>query len=264
MLGGPTGLLPDRPATDFSVTDILAKPMNNHVQSLRVPARLSGRISYIGPLRSEVVAKAEQLAEWRSLIWKNNADSTIRDTVFEQSALFLQALVQFDEQSQNTVFPFDHNITWKGPYQQALASIDYEYESNVDIAASQLPNLSRNGCRLFLLQPPAPDHSSSWMGLAPRDAEAGDLICHVAGIERAVILRCEPRMFFSRESTHGYISYRIIGCAGLAMDRDTARQFRGANLSPSELFAVGNPAPLPPGEEFNIYMDIHTAFMISR
>jgi hypothetical protein len=263
MLGGRTGLKPDGQARSFSAGDISIESIDTQVRSLRVPGRLAGRISYIGPLRSDVMARAEALADWKSLIWSNISNSELRATVLEQSTLFVAALERFDEVSQRTIFAFDRNITWKGLHEPNLYSLKRNYGLNVDTAASQSADLSRNGCRLFLLQPPALEHTASWMGLAPRDAQVGDFVCQIAGIERAVIVRQSPEILATEVTSPSHFTYKIIGCAGLARDRDTARQLKEATLLPSELFAAGKSSPPPEQEQFNLYVDIHTAFEIS-
>jgi hypothetical protein len=89
MVGGKMGLEPDKPGGGFSAGDI---SLNSLGTSLRVPERLVGRIMEIGPLHSDVIARAEKWNDWISLIWKNISDSQLRFTVLEQSELFLEVL----------------------------------------------------------------------------------------------------------------------------------------------------------------------------
>ena len=101
------------------------------------------------------------------------------------------------------------------------------------------------------------------MELAPLGTQVGDFICHIAGIERAVIIRQSTSNNPSLDTGSNRYTYRIIGCAGLARDTVTARDVRGANLLPRELFAAGTFSPPSKVEHLNIYMDIHTAWEVS-
>jgi len=262
MVGGRTGLEPDEPAKNFSAGDINS---NSRPRSLRVPGCLVGRINEIGPLHCDLVANPEKLNDWISLIRRSVEDSQLRFTVQEQSEHFLEALRVFDEVSQRAIFAFDRTITWEEVKQDSIETFECHHGSNVGMAASEQLSLDsyRHGSRLFLLQPRPSEVAPSYMGLAPLGTQVGDFICHIAGIERAVIIRQSTSNNPSLDTGSNRYTYRIIGCAGLARDTVTARDVRGANLLPRELFAAGTFSPPSKVEHLNIYMDIHTAWEVS-
>jgi hypothetical protein len=262
MVGGRVGLEPDGLARNFSAGDI---NLNSQVRSLRVPGCLVGRINEIGHLYCDVVANPEKSNDWISLIWRNISDSQLRSTVLEQSELFLEALRVFDEVSQRTIFAFDRMITWEEVKQYSIDTFESHHGANVGMAASEQLSLDsgRHGSRLFLLQPRPSEVTPSYMGLAPLGTQVGDFICHIAGIERAVIIRQSTSNNPSSVAGRNRYTYQIIGCAGLARDTITARDVRGANLLPHELFAAGTFSPPTELERFNIYIDIRTAWEVS-
>jgi hypothetical protein len=262
MLGGGTRLEPDGPAKSFYAGDISIDSAYAQVRRLRIPGRLAGRINHIGPLRCDVMARADTLNEWTTLIWSNISDA-LRATVLEQSALFREAIEGLDEASQRTVFTFDRDISWKDLQQSSLETLKRNFGSASSIAPSQSADFSCNGCRLFLLQPPALEHTASWMGLAPCGTQVGDFVCQFADIERAVIIRQSPAMNPTSGINESHYTYKFIGCAGLARDSDTARPLRGEPLLQSKPFDVGKSSPPADWEQFNIYMDIHTAYEIA-
>lgn len=262
MLGGRTGLEPDEPARNFSAGDI---NLHSQIRSLHVPGCLVGRINEIGPLHCDVVANPEKLSDWISLIWRNISDPQLRYTVLEQSELFLEALRVFDEVSQRTIFAFDRTITWEEVKQYSIEAFESHRGSSVGMGASERlsPDSYRHGSRLFLLQPRPSEAAPSYMGLAPLGTQVGDFICHIAGIERAVVIRQSTSNNLSLGAGRNHYTYQIIGCAGLARDTITARDVRGANLLPRELFAAGSFSPPTKLEHLNIYMDIRTAWEVS-
>jgi hypothetical protein len=259
-LGGSMGLQPNQPARDFSAGDI---SLDSRTRSLRVPGWLAGRVKAIGPLHSDVVARTKKSDEWTSLIWSGISDSQLRPTVLEQSELFLEVLQRFDDVSQRTIFSFDYTITWEELKQYSIEAFEYHHGSNVGRATPQSPDSYRNGSRLFLLQPRPADVAPSWMGLAPLGTQVGDFICHIAGIERAVIIRQSPSDSHSSVAGQNHYIYQIIGCAGLARDTITARDVRGTNLLAHELFATGMFSLPNEVAHLNLYMDIRTAWDIS-
>jgi hypothetical protein len=263
MLGGRTRLEPDGPARSFYAGDISIESTDAQVRRLHVPGRLAGRINHIGPLRCDVMASADKLNEWTSLIWSNISDALLRATVLEQSILFRESIERLDEVSQRTVFAFDRDISWKDLQQSSLETLKRNYGSAFGIGPSQSTDSSCNGCRLFLLQPPALEHTASWMGLAPRGTQVGDFVCQFAGIECAVIIRQLPTVNPTSAINQSHYTYKIIGCAGLARDSDTARPLRGTPLLQSKPFDAGKSSPPVDWEKFNLYMDIHTAHEIS-
>jgi hypothetical protein len=262
MLGGRTRLEPDRPARSFYAGEISIESTDAQVRILRIPGRLAGRINHIGPLRCDVMARADTLNEWTTLIWSNISD-TLRASVLEQSALFREAIEYLDEVSQRTIFTFDRDISWKDLQQSSLETLKSNYGSAIGMNPSQSVDLSRNGCRLFLLQPPAPGHTANWMGLAPRGTQVGDFVCQFAGMERAVIIRQSPTGNPTSAINQNSYIYQIIGCAGLARDSGTARPLKGEPLLQSNPFDTGKSTPPADWEQFNIYMNIHTAYEIA-
>ena len=256
MLGGPAGLEPDGPARNFDAGNISLKPNNAQFQALRIPGRLSGRITCVGPLHSDMMAKIEKLNEWKSLIRGNISDFPLKSAIFEQSDLFLEMLEHFDEVSQRTVFAFDRRIKWVESQQHSLENFEQMYGKNDATAATtQLAYPAQNGSQMFLLQPLALDGQESWMGLAPRGTQGGDFVCRISGIERAVIVRQSSIM-------DPYPTYRIIGCAGLARGLAMARKVKEERV-PHSLFSVGPLTAPDKLEQLNLCMDIHTAYDIS-
>lgn len=258
VLGGGRGLKSDEPAGGFCAGDISHKSADAQVRSLCVSGRLAGRITHIGPLHCDIIARTQKSTEWKTLIRSSVSDSILRPALIEQSDLFLEMLERFDETSQRTIFAFDRKIWWTESQQPSLQKFMRNY--GVDMFASQLADSSPSGCRLFLLQPLSLEHTASWMGLAPPGTQVGDFICHIPSMERAVIVRQSQNISTGQHTP----AYEIFGCAGLARDRDAAREvMRGVVRQPSGLFAVGNPSAPAEMEQFNIHMDIHAALEIS-
>jgi hypothetical protein len=161
------------------------------------------------------------------------------------------------------MFAFDRTIEWEEPKQDSIKGFEKHHGSNVAGNTSESPDSYRDGSRWFLLQPRPSDSAPSWMGLAPLGTQVGDFICHIAGIERAVIIRQSPSNSSFSVADENICTYQIIGCVGLARDTITARAVRGKNLLPHELFAAGLSTAPTKSELLNIYMDIHTARDIS-
>jgi hypothetical protein len=265
MLGGALGVKPDGPAQDFNAGYITTKsaPVSGLVH---VPVRLVGRIKEIGPSFSDLVAKIEKLNEWTSLIWRNFLESPIRSTVLEQSELFFEALQVFDEVTQRTIFALDTSVKWYQCQQLSLFTFEDHYGPEVGTNERLSIENCRVGPQLFLLEPQPLDHAPSWIGLAPLGICPGDFVCHISGIERAVIIRQTLVTLAENPPTlkdARLFQYEIIGCAGLARDSATARNIRGADLRPHELFATGPFSPPNQSELFTIYMDVRTAWEIS-
>jgi hypothetical protein len=250
----------DGPARNFYGGDVSLDSAYAQVRRLRVPGRLAGRIKDIGPLHCDIIAKTQMSSEWKSIIRNNISDSRLKSIVLEQSDLFLEVLERFDEISQGTIFTFDRKIGWTEVQQISIQTLTLKYGSELGMITSPSVGSSLSGCRLFLLQPPALEHTASWMGIAPQGTQVADFVCHIPGIERAIIVRQSENINTGQFTP----MYEIIGCAGLARGRDTARQvMRRATRLPSELFASGNPSAPAEAEQFNLYMDIHTAYEIS-
>jgi hypothetical protein len=269
MLGGALGVEPDGPPQEFNAGHIAPKAALSP-GVIRVPGRLVGRVKEIGPLFSDLVAKTDKLNEWTSLIWRNILESPTRSTVLEQSELFLEALQAFDEVTQRTVFATDTSITWEEGQQYNLREFESHCKRGTDVNVPMTVDNYRVGARLVLLEPQPFNETPSWIGLAPLGTCPGDFVCHNAGIERAVIIRQATTQLEIQLADEEAIvvprwpyRYEIIGCAGLARDTASARNIRGADLRPHELFAAGAFSPPDQSELFNIYMDVRTAWEIS-
>jgi hypothetical protein len=278
MLGGALGVEPDGPAQNFDVGWITSKSAPKS-GVIRVPGRLVGRVKEIGPMFSDLLAKTEKLNDWTSLIWRNFLEPPTRSTVLEQSELFFEALQVFDEVTQRTIFASDTSITWKEDQQYNLKISENHNGPRIGTDEYISVDSYRVGARLVLLEPQPFNDAPSWIGLAPLGTRPGDLICHIAGIERAVIVRQIPMdQLFSDDPARipmdpefpnapprnkPLYQYEIVGCAGLARDTATARNIRGADLRPHELFATAPFSPPNQSELFTIYMDVRTAWEIS-
>jgi hypothetical protein len=263
-LGGVIGLEPDELARSLYTRDISLEPGDDQFGILRVPGRLAGRIEHIGPLFDDMIGRIEMTNEWNSLIWNGISEPVLRSTVLEQSDLFLEALEQYHEFSQRTVFTFDRNITWNEAQQYSIETLERNYGTIDGTNAAQLADPVDNGSRLFLLQPPTHINNTSWMGLAPRGTKAGDFVVQIRGMERAVIVRQSYHTAPALAPSQINYTYKIIGCAGLAKDGDTARQLRGVRLAPNCLFSAGALSTPAESEHLNLYMDICTAQEVSH
>lgn len=118
-------------------------------------------------------------------------------------------------------------LHWKESQQSSLEIFESNYGPILCLDTYQSADSFENGCLLFLLQPPAPENDASWVGLATPGTRVGDFVCYIPGIERAAIIRQSTDMSPALSEGQRRYMYEIMGCAGLARDRDTARQMRG-------------------------------------
>jgi len=261
---GDIKLQPDTPARNFCALEVGNDISSCMSRSLRVPGRFAGIIADIGPLYHDIMAQIRKSREQGSLIMRRISDLDLDRASLSKIDCFWGFSNALMRLHKRQFLHFVIKSLGKNSFNLAYCLF------NITMQKTQVePYLNQQVCprmaaQFFLLQPPAQDQAVRWIGLAPREAQVGDFVCQFSGMKRAVIIRQSGDANSVEDASQIY-NFSIIGCAGLARDRDTARQVKRAPLGPNELFSVGKSRPITiASEQINIYMDINTAYKIFR
>jgi hypothetical protein len=240
------------------------------------PARVWGRIAWIGPTCNEIRSNLRMVDEWIARIRDHVPDPYLR-SAYEENDLFLQLLEDMDHSDLDLVFSTDQ------PYCYSLDNNQgggFDLMNNVEPKASvkrkasdlvadntsekfSVGNANADKHLILLDLCPSdeaaiPGLSKQFMGIgfAPPTARAGDLICYFYQKERAAVVRFDK---LSGSHTKTLRGFSIIASAVLpdfrAMITDKMK-----NRKRKPKLAVLNNAPLRDSETINLYMDLPSVY----
>jgi hypothetical protein len=219
--------------------------INEDTAELRVPARVAGRISHLGPTYHEIISDTRKIVEWKSSITRFIPEDQL-PSAREENDLFMEVLENVVEQDLAAISGYDRTIAWEpAESQQSL----FVQEESMGSGAGYLKRKAvPAGPRLFLLSgtKEIDPSSSGKMGLAPQEAQEGDYVCQVQGIVKALIVRKRTGV-------------RIIGTAVMAENKFLARARRDSAQDYST-FGTAQFGSIHPTDRIDLFIDIATAY----
>lgn len=219
--------------------------VNGDTTELRVPARVAGRISHLGPTYHEIISDTRKIVQWKSSITRFIPDDQL-PSAREENDLFMEVLENVVERDLAAISGYDRIIAWEPAETQQSLFVQNE---SVAFGAGYLKRKPvPAGPRLFLLSgtKEIDPSSSGKMGLAPPEAQEGDYVCQVQGIAKALIVRkCT--------------GLRIIGTAVMAENKFLARAARDS-AQINSTFGTAQFDSIHPSDRIDLFMDVATAY----
>lgn len=224
LLGGEGGIATlDEIRQDLNQRMALSPPKR---ESLYFSARISGRISFLGPTYHEIIADLKKTAEWKVSIHQH-IQPYFLPAAMEESDMFLEILEGIEDEDLEAIASFDRDTLWEAPdtanvvpdvkvFQGERKWDEDEMASVGDDPMSDKTTQNKSEeQQLFLLDVPLHRNDSPGrMGVAPSVARAGDYILQLQGVQRALIVRKEDPIL------------TIVGTAVLAENKDIGRVTR--------------------------------------
>lgn len=265
LLGGPKiATLDDIQSEILLYTEALNKICNEEyrfVQSknsqdigfLRIPTRIIGQISHIGPTHQQMISETRKIAQWKASIYEYIPENQL-PSVREESDLFMEVLENVSEQSLKAIASYNRTIAWEPTSTQEEAILQHGRWSQYETINTKANLTLQPEARLFLLSQTSEfgDCSSSKLGLAPPEAQEGDYICQIQGITKALIVR---RALIDRKR----VVFRIVGTAVMAENKSLAR-VRRKNIAHLSRFGIARFDTIGWHEKLDVFIDIGTAF----
>lgn len=230
------------------------------------PARLWGRIAWVGPTYDQIRSNLCKVDEWTASVKDHVFDPYLRSAV-EESDLFLQLLEDIDPSDLKVVFPITHSREYsldacQGEGLEVMNRIEPKSSHLVaDMVATADTDELFEDKHLILLDlclPIGLDNSEAskqfgGIGIAPCTARVGDFICYFYQKERAVVVR---RVTVQRHKNY----FVIIGSAAIPDVRAMAAEKVKDEGKLEARFAVLNNSPLKESETINLYMNIGSLY----
>ena len=224
---------------------LLSSTISKDTAELMVPARLAGRISHLGPTYHEIISDTRKMIHWKSSITRFIPEDQL-PSAREENDLFMEVLENVVEQDLTAVSGYDRTIAWEA------TKIPHSISVREEIVAFDTENFEKAPLlaepRLFLLSGTKEigPGSSGKMGIAPPEAQEGDYVCQVQGIEKALIIRKR-------------IGLRIVGTAVMAENKHLARAKRNSAVRGSK-FGIAQFDSIHPDDRLDLFMDVATAY----
>jgi Heterokaryon incompatibility protein (HET) len=219
--------------------------IHEDIAELMVPARIAGRISYLGPTYSEIISDTRKMVHWKSSITRFIPEDQL-SSAREEDDLFVEVLENVVEQDLEAISVYDRTIIWEPKNTPHSLFIREESIAFHTANFENAPVLAEP--RLFLLSGTKEiDQSSSGkMGLAPPEAQEGDYICQVQGIAKALIVRKR-------------IGLRIVGTAVMAENTVLGRSRRDSAPLHSK-FGTARFDTIHSDDRLDLFLDVATAY----
>ena len=219
--------------------------VNGEIAELRVPARIAGRISHLGPSHNEIISVTRKMVQWKSSITRHIPEDQL-PSAREESDLFMEVLDNVAEENLKAISSYDRIIAWettKTPNSLSLRENSLGFNNADSHEASIL-----NEPRLFLLAgtKEIDPSSSAKLGLAPPEAQEGDYVCQIQGITKALVVRKR-------------VGFRIIGTAVLAENKFLARARRDS-ARPYSTFGIAEFDTIHYEDRIDLCLDVATAY----
>ncbi|KAH7319034.1 heterokaryon incompatibility protein-domain-containing protein [Rhexocercosporidium sp. MPI-PUGE-AT-0058] len=222
--------------------------VNNHdtTNDLIVPARVVGRISYLGPTYHEIISDTKKILQWKSSITRLIPEDQL-PSAREENDLFLEVLENIKEQELEAIASYDRVIAWE-PVDIPRSLVIREEEPKKSDPAISEKSPSTPEPRLFLLSgtKEVDPSASGKMGLAPPETQEGDFVCQVQGITKAVIVRKR-------------IGLGIVGTAVVAENKFLARARRDSQRQ-YYTFGTAQFDLINTDDRIDLSLDIATAY----
>ena len=252
--------------------------IHNKDQVVHCPARLWGRIAWVGPTYNEIRSNLHKVDEWTAGIKDHVPDRYLR-SAYEENDLFLQLLEDMDHSDLDLVFPIHQPPRWYLDYCRGGAfdgggAFDLMHEIKPKASNMAADNTygefsvgnANEDKHLILLDICPCDDASipgsskqfTGIGFAPPIAREGDFICYFYQKERAAVVRYSERGHMNRG--RGVESFSIIASAVLPNFREMAAAEMKNKEQRKLKFAVLNNAPLRDSETINLYMDLPSVY----
>lgn len=192
-------------------------------------AFLLGCVSHIGPSVAEIVGSLHKVDEWAQKL--QEAFRSDLGNAHQESSRLLEAILELDQEKLETACPSHVSIVqWEANVSRlADSSILRTYESPLlgtgayhqDVHSwgrrfytrKEVNSQADQSIRLYQLHNPILRETMPWkMGVTSGQAQRGDLICWIEGIQKAILIRVHE----------GYVEYsmkmQIIGTALVTED----------------------------------------------
>jgi hypothetical protein len=253
------------PANDgLPVVEGEALVVNFQNELVFCPARLWGRVAWVGPTYNEIRANLRKVDEWIACI-RDHVSEPYLQSAYEENDLLLQLLEDLDHTDLETVSSIGTKIRYR------LGSSDHGDGVNTmmqvkskaqDLGAEYMTNgWSFGGTTeekyLILLDlfpsddgsNPAASKPFAGIGLAPGEVAIGDFICCFYQKDKAAVVR----------QHNGYLEadqFSIVGSAVFPDVRAMATEKVKSTKKAKAKFSILNNTPLKSEETINLYMDI--------
>jgi hypothetical protein len=191
---------------------------------VKISAVVVGVIIHIGPPPEKLVSELRAVDEWEASIYKNF--SSILGNASEENDMFIQALEGLDQADLEKIIGFDKEfhdpLAKKRAYAEFLDTYHRIFEEH------RLGNSGSSSATTSSRKNPAPSdyqlfqhksikQGSGIMGICPKQACQGDLVCRLHHLDRAVVVRKMTNYRWGNE-------YRVIGTAILSIDLVNIRE----------------------------------------
>jgi hypothetical protein len=230
------------------------------------PARLWGRIAWVGPSYNEIRANLRKVDEWIASIREHVPEKHIR-TVYEENDMLLQLLEDLDYSDlamASIVVPKTRYRLEPSEQGEAVNIMSNTQAKSSSLRADQwysssTATLDEKHLILLDLYPrvdesdPAAQKSFTRIGFAPYAATIGDFICCFYQKQRAVVVR-------KSKNKKKKDQFSIVASAVFPDFRSMAAEKKESDKKVEAKFSILNDTPLKRAETINLYMDIRMVY----
>jgi hypothetical protein len=232
------------------------------------PARLWGRVAWVGPTYNEIRANLRKVDEWIVSI-RDHVSEPYLQSAYEENDLLLQLLEDLDHTDLEMVSPIRTKIRYSLGYSDHGDGINTMMH-----VEPKAPTLGAEGMNyrssfggthedkyLILLDLCLSDDGSNpsaskpfnGIGLAPDTVAIGDFICCFYQKEKTAVVR-------KSKDKKRRDQFSIVGSAVFPDVRAMAAEKMKSNQKTEANFSILNNTPLESRETINLYMDIEMAY----
>jgi hypothetical protein len=216
-----------------------------------------GYILAIGPSTNQIIASLREADKWTSELQQHYRNE-LGDAHRENDQLMSSILEFSEEQFVSMCFSHVSNVRWPKPRTNMLEAIDDCVQVNreaksrsgtstkkqAQTASNDVRSPTKSNSHLFLIKNSYRGKTPWKMGVASSLAKAGDLVCGISGVSRALVLRVDLPEFSAP-------TFQIFGTALFTEDFG----FHG-NYTPGRLSEFSD------GERLDIKMDAATLYVL--
>jgi Heterokaryon incompatibility protein (HET) len=249
-------------------------------EAVLCPARLWGRIAWVGPTYDEIRSNLRKVDEWTAGIRDHVLDSYLR-SAYEENDLFLQLLEDIDHSDLDLVSCINPRSWYPASDLGGALSLMNETKPKAsdlvaDTTYEESDCWSANEDKHLILLDLCPRDDASicnsesskhfkGIGFAPSNSRAGDFICYFYQKKRAAVVRYR-RIWGGFGEPIDCTQFLIIASAVLpdfrAMEREKMNNIDKTKTKEKmrPMFAVLNNSPLRDSETINLYMDLASVY----
>ena len=219
--------------------------LTNLSDTVRVSARLIGRVVCLGPTVEALLSSARETEGWNSLVLER-CSKRDREVVSKENDFFLARLEQFFSESQNLVETFEgwEPQRFDVPQENIMTSKRPRTPPSDTVASIDV--------RLCLMYRFRDDDEASFLGVAPPGTQPGSVICQISGIQRAIVLSLQDP------------NSRLIGSATVAIPIGL---IKAGKIKPEEfqgIFYVPKFTKVELSQRVNLNLDLEFIHHLSR